>query len=133
MQDRYKYRVWDKNLKVMYPVWSLTPYGAVVDDLNIAKREISFNDCDVMQCTGLKDKNGKLIYEGDIVLSLATKSHTGVVCWDKEKAYFKINGKGIAYNALQTLHSENAFEVIGNIYENPELLEEQCANQLNKG
>ena len=78
----------------------------------------------VGQCTGLKDKNGKLIYEGDILLSLATKSHIGVVCWDKEKAYFKINGKGIAYNALQTFCSKNAFEVIGNIYENPELLEE---------
>ena len=90
--------------------------------------EVKPEDLILMQCTGLKDKNGKLIFEGDILLSLATKSHIGVVCWDKEKAYFKINGKGIAYNALQTFCSKNAFEVIGNIYEHPELLEVDIAN-----
>ena len=105
----------------------------VLEDSSKGLTVADIDDIEILQCTGLKDKNGKLIYEGDILLSLATKSHIGVVCWDKEKAYFKINGKGIAYNALQTFCSKNAFEVIGNIYENPELLEKQCANQLNKG
>ncbi len=115
MQDRFKFRLYDDIHREMIDLQEqdVNPY-------NIS--DIPQNN--IMQCTGLKDKNGKLIYEGDILLSLATKSHIGVVCWDKEKAYFKINGKGIAYNALQTICSKNAFEVIGNIYENPELLEE---------
>ena len=133
MNDRFKFRylyqdklreVIDLDFDNEYITVRTSPQETVSTGLELKK---------LIQCTGIADKNGKLIYEGDILLSLATKSHIGVVCWDKEKAYFKINGKGIAYNALQTFCSKNAFEVIGNIYENPELLEEQCANQLNKG
>ena len=132
MNDRFKFRylyqdklreVIDLDFDNEYITVRTSPYETVSTGLELKN---------LMQCTGIADKNGKLIYEGDILLSLATKSHIGVVCWYKEKAYFKINGKGIAYNALQTLCSKKAFEVIGNIYENPELLEEQCANQLNR-
>ena len=131
MNDRFKFKGQTKKGKWIYG--SLLWYA---DEPQIWDKEgnnFIVKSETVGQCTGLRDKVGKLIYEGDILLSLATKSHIGVVCWDKEKAYFKINGKGIAYHALQTFCSKNAFEVIGNIYENPELLEEQCANQLNKG
>ena len=61
----------------------------------------------LMQYTGLKDKNGKEIYEGDIVQFLI---HRKLVEWSQEEARFTCPG---AVNG----------EVIGNIYENPELLE----------
>ena len=151
MNDRFKFRIFEKVTQTMVELdavgySSFDPFkegksrlimipSGLGNTFHYDKQCLYDNEkfSEPMQCTGLKDKNGKLIYEGDILLSLATKSHIGVVCWDKEKAYFKINGKGIAYNALQTFCSKKAFEVIGNIYENPELLEEQCANQLNKG
>ena len=127
MQDRYKYRVWDKNLKVMYPVWCLTPYGAVVDDLNIAKREISFNDCEVMQCTGLKDKDGKLIYEGDILKIYTTWKarpyYYAIVKWKHNRYKFQKIGKGVFLGDIAPLKVFLNSEVVGNIYENPELLE----------
>lgn len=142
MNDRYKYRVWDKNLKVMHPVWCLTPYGAVIDDLMIAKREISFNDCVIMQCTGIADKNGKLIYEGDVLKNLLNGKKYKVA-WVGCQASFELHQilspNGEDYKKAQpiAIYFANGgfqrFQVLGNIYENPELLEEQCANQLNKG
>ena len=138
MQDRFKFRIYCKseNKMMLFNNPTLVD-GDILQGGLLFKNydhkiknvhEVKPEDLILMQCTGLKDKNGKLIFEGDILLSLATKSHIGVVCWDKEKAYFKINGKGIAYNALQTFCSKNAFEVIGNIYEHPELLEVDIAN-----
>jgi len=67
----------------------------------------------LMQFTGLKDKNGKEIYEGDIVSAFgrtsAVKFHDG---------YFDC---GIDYIESQSLNVDS-YEIIGNIYENPELL-----------
>ena len=77
----------------------------------------------LMQYTGLKDKNGKEIYEGDILKSVAyaiNQEVTGVVNYNSELAHYCLdtdNNKRIVFLGLINT------EVIGNIYENPELLE----------
>lgn len=85
-------------------------------------------DLVLMQSTGLKDKNGKEIFEGDI---LAVEADDGViilkVSWDDEHALFVIKTKKFnEETALAELVDDNSypFEVIGNIYENHELLED---------
>ena len=81
----------------------------------------------VMQSTGLKDKNGKEIFEGDI---LAIETDEGIlnvnIFWDSKHALFMFESK--KYNEkdlLAELVEDNTypFEIVGNIYENPELLE----------
>ena len=80
----------------------------------------------IMQSTGLKDKNGEEIFEGDI-LKVEDEVETLYVnvFWDNEHALFmletkKYNDKG----ALAELFEDNSypFEVVGNIYQNQELL-----------
>ena len=86
-------------------------------------------DVILMQSTGLKDKNGKEIFDGDV---LACKTDDEVInlniFWDEEHALFMFESK--KYNEqepLAELVEDNIypFEIIGNIYENPELLEEK--------
>lgn len=76
----------------------------------------------VGQYTGLLDKNGKKIFEGDIIQSLETKE-TAVVQWFPEHSAFMVwckssNEVGFLYEC-----TKSNIEVIGNIYDNPELLE----------
>lgn len=79
------------------------------------------NDLKVMQYTGLKDKNGKEIYEGDIigggVLPMSVE-------WSKRSASFVMiyNRGGFVCFSMNAAHSEKEDKIIGNIYENPELL-----------
>jgi uncharacterized phage protein (TIGR01671 family) len=73
----------------------------------------------LMQYTGLKDKNGKEIYEGDIVSSEQWNPKTYQVVFEDGEFGFKNSGDFY----LNALHYLEKFEVIGNIYENPELLE----------
>lgn len=96
-------------------------------DGNIYGGLVNLDEIELMQSTGLKDKNGKEIFEGDI---LAVEADDGViilkVSWDDEHALFVIKTKKINEEAaLAELVDDNSypFEVIGNIYENPELLE----------
>lgn len=84
------------------------------------------NDLELMQSTGLKDKNGQEIFEGDIVRQVRTqpttenKTITGVVTM-LEGAWVIMNDCEQLASYLWSETDEN--EVLGNIYENPELLE----------
>lgn len=83
------------------------------------------------QCTGLKDKNGKLIYEGDIIAKGSfiynVKYHfDGFVAYDKDNRPFSIYGLftfKICFGGWPKEETENTIEVIGNIHETPELFE----------
>lgn len=77
-----------------------------------------------MQYTGLKDKYGKEIYEGDVVDTVYDgKVFTGVVVYDESELDFKAtNGKENYGSNFQYLPCCEEVEIIGNIYENPELL-----------
>lgn len=79
------------------------------------------------QCTGLKDKNGRLIYEGDIIRlpwQAEWPDLIGVVKFNELYASFLLS-KTITDRAEQSFWWNNSKEVIGNIHENPELLEDK--------
>lgn len=125
MNREIKFRAWHKDLKKMFKIgqitlekgtWNFEPNDRDFIGISIPSQP-SFV---LMQYTGLHDKNGKEIYEGDIV-----KSYYYIDTPNGEQERF--NQKVINYNDVLCEYKINAFEnleVIGNIYENPELLEE---------
>jgi hypothetical protein len=79
----------------------------------------------LMQYTGLKDKNGRDVYEGDIVRTVYDgKEFVGIVVFDESELGFKAtNGKENYGTDFQYLTCCEEVEVIGNVYENSELME----------
>jgi uncharacterized phage protein (TIGR01671 family) len=131
MQDRFKFRTYIPDLK-FFKYWGwieenhyigLCPSG----DYSMAELLEKYTD----QCTGLKDKNGELIYEGDIL-----KGEKDMICSPhSSKMVDKVGIVEIPQNMFVascqdvknncTLFCQNDWvktEVIGNIYENKELL-----------
>ena len=76
----------------------------------------------ICQCTGLKDKNGKLIWENDII---KCKFGIAVAVWDKSEWRIKLVKDNIWRKDLHywAVEDNQRTEVIGNIFDNPELLE----------
>lgn len=118
MKDRFRFRVWnnrdwDNEFGQVYydaeeaydylrgnPQITASSFGELLED----------DQWIVEQCTGLKDKNGKLIYEGDIIYP------NYEIKWSS-LGYVLPNGNNLSFY-------NGSCEVIGNIHENPELLKE---------
>lgn len=139
-----KYRIWDKENNCWYePTYrayqgeledlTLTPAGELImrtmDECAIHESKFK-NRFEVVFFTGLKDKTrtkefpeGKEIWEGDKLRCTHPNDefiHGGVVEYDNESACYLLNrGKNLTHICLYELDS---YEIIGNIYENPELL-----------
>lgn len=120
----FKFRAWSDETKMMYhshrpngtnnPMWS---YDSVFRANNPKTH--------IMQYTGLHDKNGKEIYDGDIAKYMQYKTPI-VIIWDCKFAafdFYHVGDEGARHILSPRIASES-IEVIGNTYENPELLEE---------
>jgi len=127
-----KFRAWDEEDKWMGEVTTIDfdenfcyIKTRHVEDEN----QFDMNGTPIMQYTGLKDKNGKEIYEGDILkitckFELRKGIEIDVVEWVDSCISFGCSDWLLYELASNHEDGEQEFEVIGNIYENPELLEE---------
>lgn len=132
MDDRFRFRVWNKELYSTEPRTRMvygaeqtydcycgnderipaSSFGAIIDD----------EDFIPMQCTGIKDKRGKLVYENDIIT--CGDDRKWVVIWDDTFWQVKeIRQDGCINTNALTWCTYDEIEIIGNIYENPKLLE----------
>lgn len=122
MNNRFKFRFWrydkiDKKWFCLCADFMDVNGDAQPYDNGEGGAYCNYDDCICEQCTGLKDKNGKLIYEGDIIL---VEDNKCPIEWESENARYNVVGYGeIAYL------NYNDIEVIGNIHENKVLLENE--------
>ena len=94
------------------------------DNFEVGKQAV------IMQSTGLKDKNGVDIFEGD-VLKNTRNGKIRRVHWNPSCASFQLSKHGIEESKVEYWSLSNpqwSYEIIGNIYENPELLEQADEN-----
>ncbi len=120
MNREIKFRAWNTATKTMIDLKKITPLALNMDTDGLF---IPFSDgLPLMQYTGLKDKNGIEIYEGDELQPVRPARDMGrfIVRYDEKKASFVCDNGGQIYIDVSTWGNR---KVIGNIYENPELLQ----------
>lgn len=135
-----KFRAWDNEIKRMIYEFSIVGIETRLDDdgsliIGTYTKNGDWYELKRLQFTGLEDKNGKEIFEGDVIEWIAVGREGGNIedigrkmNMGKSKVFFE-DGKFLSHNTIPVGHHyTDEIEVIGNIYENPELND---ANQEN--
>ena len=114
-QREIKFRAWDEKKKAIRDVTGINWYDEYlwVDETPMTGDKLPIESTPLMQSTGLKDKNGKDIYEGDIIKGehLIGEWVSGV----------DMLPTGVWFGGARFSEIKD-FEIIGNLYENPNLL-----------
>lgn len=131
INPRYMFRVavLDANNKfirfVFFSAMSGAPAITVREGSSFSKPE---------QCTGILDRNGKMIFEGDILATSNKDDSLGcdlwepedwgytTVCWDSKNLCFKGDNWFVDENGSESVYEQQYVSVVGNIHETPELL-----------
>ena len=122
-----KFRAWDKKDNLWF-YFSLRPFFFDSDLTGIRFKNV-FNGKDIganslSQSTGLKDKNGVDIYEGDIVTKHPEYYRNSEIIYDEWASSLRFKTDEDDGNLELTKYYCSKMEIIGNIYENPELIKE---------
>lgn len=149
--DRFKFRAYIKGSKKLLAITEINfqQRTLYVKGFKYGSPETyTFEEVELVQCTGLKDKNGKLMYEGDIVrhelietLELFTEEKSEIklaesqIIFNLETASFRLGISQrfkIHYNDVFAICAYKHIEVIGSIYDNSDLVENNnCEEHIN--
>ncbi|CUU77235.1 YopX family protein [Campylobacter hyointestinalis] len=127
-----KFKAYFKVDKRIYDVWAINFSREEIELFDKKMQvdfEASFDDVELMQYTGYKDKDGVEIYEGDILQGIYEMHNELCVALFKDGQFCFFNPKGECIFFIVGQNSEITCEVIGNIYENEELLVGEMINE----
>ncbi|AKU33885.1 hypothetical protein AKG30_02320 [Lacticaseibacillus paracasei] len=130
MKREIKFRAWSKKDKVMVDVAAINfgPSGlwSLIEDADDAELQLA-DSYELMQYTGLHDKNGREIYEGDIIVTYPKSKYeapkSGVVQFGDSCPSFIYKVKDGSEYDIWSSNVFRTYEVIGNIFEDKQLLE----------
>lgn len=121
----FKFRAWSKNVNQMFTVVKINfSSGAVWFKDASYIGNIGKHDVLLLQYTGLHDKHGKEIYEGDILKDKEFILLVKVDCSHAYRFMLEMNTKAQSYYEMLSYNQACNMKVIGNIHKNPELLKQ---------
>ena len=117
------FRAWDKLNNEMYVVEQINFDCGEFESIGYGITNLRGDKIELMQSTGLCDKEGTEVFEGDILHHQIQTEYTFIVKYDKDKGRWYGDGLSRTYRINITKEFLPYYKVIGNIYENQELLE----------
>lgn len=124
----FKMKAWLKKEKKMVAIIGIDlnyQYIRYTDDGNLFKDDYKiadFKDIELLQFTGTKDKAGQELYEADVILfNDGIDDIYGLISYDDDEGTYRVSYENITEHLSER---EGDFEIVGNIFENPQLHEQ---------